>query len=413
MHVVSPRYEKRRSVRSLVAVMAVAVLAASCSSRSGVAPGGSLPPPDGTQDAVAFVYGLTTARKAMKLPALVRDPALDGVAKRALQVIEAGVPDGIGALEHVTRVLPLPSGLEYGIGFEDLTRGIDDRTRRTAEVESGAPVSRRTLAEDPALDGFGWAAGGPWSVFVLRARPLVPTDAAALQAEVSGAVGRARPGLRPDPGLTAIAADAVADGTFGPDDQGRLGRAGGVPVHLSHSWSGASLPSLQLDGELSSEGPGTLRDPWLDRVGVAATVTGSGTVVVLVLATGDTDRAALAAQVAEAEPKATELVNRARQTAGVPPVRLDPSLVASAKLLAEESARRGCLVAMDDPGCPGPGPPGADEWYSRQYTWVSGEAAYAWDLSPTRAGDERLTHFGAAAVLGPDGTVWSTLVFSS
>jgi len=414
MHVVVLRDERPLAVRTRIAVFfVVAVLTASCSARSGVMPGGSLPPPDGTQDAQSFFNGISTARRAAKLPALVRDPGLDELARKGLQVIEAGVPDGTGPFDHVSKVLPLPAGLEYGIGFEALTPGIDDRTRRAAENDSGAPVSEPTLGADPALDGVGWAAGGPWSVFVLKARPLVPTDVPALQAAVSGAVGRARPGLRPDPGLTAITADAVADGTLGPDDQARFGRAGGVPVQLSHSWSGPSLSSLQLNADLASEGPGTLRDPWLDRVGVAATVTESGTVQLVVLATGDTDREALAAQLAAAEPKAADLVNRARQEAAVPPVRLDPSLAASARLLAEESARRGCPVAIDDPGCPGPGPPGADLWYDRQYTWVSGEGAYSWDLSPPQAGDERFTHFGAAAVLGPNGTVWSTLIFSS
>jgi len=170
---------------------------------------------------------------------------------------------------------------------------------------------------------------------------------------------------------------------------------------------------VPLSNTLATNGPETLREPWLDRLGVAVDITERGAVLFLVLASGETDRAALDAQIAAAEPKATELIGQTRREASLGPVRLDPALVTSAKQLALESARRGCFVAMDDPACPGGGRPGADKWYSRRSTWVDGEAAYTWNLSPAQPGDDRFTRFAAAATLGPDGTVWSTVVFAS
>ena len=183
-------------------------------------------------------------------------------------------------------------------------------------------------------------------------------------------------------------------------------------MQISQRRSDAHLPTQVLRSTLVDDGPGTLHEPWLDRVGVAGTVTDAGTVLTVILATGETDHAVLDAQIAAAEPKAAELVNRARAEAALPPVRPDPALVATARKMVAESIQRACFVGFDRPGCGGHHPNGADEWFSHQTTWVSGENAFSWYLAPAQPGEDKLTRFGAAAALGPDGTVWAVLLMA-
>lgn len=412
MPLVQDEPRSRRSTAGLVVLSLLLLTLAACSAPAGLVRAGALAPPDGAGEAQRFFDTIAAARTAVALPPVPRDPALDDLAGRALPLVGGSLPEGTSVLAHLRATAPLPPGLEYGVGFEEMTPGVDDRMRALAHRRGPAAFSEPLLAADPALDGMGWAATGPWSVLVLRARPLRPADAPAVQAALAGGVERARPALHREPRLDAVAAEIVADGRLGLDDAPRYGRAGGVPVHLASARDDVHLPTEALGATLRGEGPGTLREPWLGRLGVAVDITAAGAVTFIVLATGDADRAALRAQIAGAEPKAAELVNRARAEAALPPVRLDAALVTAARQLLAESVRRGCFVRVSDPTCPGGTTPRAASWYSRQSTWVDGEAAYGWDVAPAGPGDDRLTRFGAAATLGPDGTVWSTLVLA-
>ena len=150
----------------------------------------------------------------MPLPPAPRDPALDEPARRGLQIIEAGLPDHVSAAEHLETVAGLPAGLQYGVGFEDDTPGIDERLREVGRRGSGSFVDA-LLAADPALDGIGWAAAGPWAVVVLRAKPLEPLDGPAVQRAVEVGLRNVRPTLRPDHALASLAAEVVADGVTG------------------------------------------------------------------------------------------------------------------------------------------------------------------------------------------------------
>ncbi len=380
--------------------------------RAGVIEVGALPPPDGAQLAQGFSEGLSRARRDVPLPPAPRDPALDEPARRGLQIIEAGLPDHVSAADHLETVAGLPAGLQYGVGFEDDTPGIDERLREVGRRGSGSFVDA-LLAADPALDGIGWAAAGPWAVVVLRAKPLEPLDGPAVQRAVEAGLRNERPTLRPDHALASLAAEVVADGVLDVDDEARFARAGGVPVNLWRLRAGPHLPTAFVSSSLTSDGPGTLHERWLDRVGSAARVTERGAVLVVVLATGEADRAALEAELAAAEPKATELVNQARAEAHLPPVSLDPRLVDAARRWLAEVHQRGCLVGSGGVrGCPGPEPAGADWWWGSQFTWFGADAGFTWDLRPAAPGDERLRRFGAAAALAADGTVWAALLLA-
>lgn len=75
-----------------------------------------------------------------------------------------------------------------------------------------------------------------------------------------------------------------------------------------------------------------------------------------------------------------------------------------------ESSRLGCLLGYDGSLTCSEPLPRAPHWYGSRSTWVTAEDAFTWDLAPAEPGDERLTRFGSAAILGPDGMVWSALV---
>ena len=398
--------------RVLLVLVAAATLA-SCSLRSGVAAAGLVPPPDGTSFARGFVDGVQRERGALGLPAVPRDPALDEWAGKGLQAIEAGVPDGVGVVDHLLAVTALPRELEYGIGFEDQARGLDERVRELAARKGGAQFSKRHLASDPALDGLGWRARGPWAVFVLRARLLVPADGPALQAGLVAVVQGLRPALEPDPRLEALAAEVLGDDVIDDHDDGRLARAGGVPVRVGTTRKGPHLPVLDLLRVLDDKGPGALDERWLTRAGVASRMSDDGTVRSMVVATGEADRAALDAQLDAAAATAPDLVNRSRAEALLPPVVMDPLLVRVAEGWVAESSRRGCYIGLrpEDRGCPGIDLPGIDWFLVDQATWYSPAAPFRWDLSPAQPGDERLKAFGAAAAVGPDGMVWTILLF--
>ena len=156
-----------------------------------------------------------------------------------------------------------------------------------------------------------------------------------------------------------------------------------------------------------------MREPWLTQVGAAAKVTDAGAVLMVVVATGEPDRAALAAQLAASEARATDLVNRARTEASLPPLRVDPTLVAAAKTWLAQTVQRGCFADPSNPTCPGAGPTRTATWTGYRSPWVDGDAAFTWDLRPAEVGDDRLKRFGAAATLAPDGTVWSLLVMDT
>lgn len=413
MHPVATRCPAPRApVTAVVVTLVLLTLAASCSLRRGVVATGTFPPPDGAQMTEAFLGGLTAERRSRPLPPVPRDRSLDEIAAKGLQVIEAGLPDGVSAAEHVSNVARLPAGFEYGVGFEENTPGLDERTREAGGRGSGS-INEVLLAWDPALDAYGWAAAGPWSVIVFRSRTLAPGDAQLLQAALEKVVGATRNSLRMDPQLASIAAEAVADGLLDSDDDARYGRAGGVPVEVSHLRSGAHLASSLLSWTLRRDGSDSLIAPWLATVGIASKITESGTVLFVILATGEADRPALTAELAAAEPRATELVNQARAEAALPAVRLDGALVDAARQWLVEASRRGCYVGFEsDPGCPGPDPKGADWWTARQSTWSGGERAFTWYLAPAQFGDDTYTRFGAAATLAPNGTVWSMLVLA-
>lgn len=50
--------------------------------------------------------------------------------------------------------------------------------------------------------------------------------------------------------------------------------------------------------------------------------------------------------------------------------------------------------------------------FSSRYTWVSAEDAFTWNLDQADKA-ETYRRFGAAAALGPDGTVWSVLLLAA
>lgn len=389
----------------------VVMLLPACSAPRGIAAAGALPPPDGAQRAEALFDEINRVRQGVPLPPAPRDPALDELAGKGLRLIEDGVPDGVAVIDHLAAAAGLSAGLEYVVSFESGTPGIDDRTREIARRPSGVAILEPLLAADPALDGFGWAADGPWAVSILRSRPLGPADGPALEAALAAAIQQERPGLRPDLALEAIAVAAVFDVVRNDDDDDRFRGAGGVPVSVGYVQAGPQLPTLALNSTLEKEGPRTLREPWLSRVGVAAKISDAGTVMFVVLATGEADRSALAAELTAGEAKATELVNRARAEAGLPEVRLDPALVEAAKRWVADAARYGCYVGHDgNRGCPGAEPTAGNRWWFGQRTWASGEDAFVWNLAPADRGDEKFSRFGAAATLGPDGAVWAILV---
>lgn len=392
----------------------LAMLLPGCGLRAGVVDVGSLPPPDGRQMAHDFFDRINSARQAIPLPPVPHDASLDQPAGKGLQIIQAGLPEGVSAIDHLEAVAHLPIGLDYAVGFEARTPGIDDRTRREGEQRGGAFISDPLLAADPALEGIGWAAAGPWSVVVLRARVLGTADAPSLQSALEGGVQRGRPNLRADPQLAAIAAEAVADGALDYRDQARYGRAGGVPVVVSHLKAGPHLATSILNAVLDDADAGTLSDAWLDRAGTGTKVSDSGTVIFVVLASGEADRAALATQLVVAEARAPELVNRSRAEAALPPVQPDAALMDAARQWVAEASRRGCYVSHDvELGCPGPEPRRADRWHVRQHTWYTADHAFVWYLAPAAEGDHELKRFGAAAALAADGTVWSILVFAA
>lgn len=226
------------------------------------------------------------------------------------------------------------------------TPGLDAQVREAGARSQGVGVALEVLAAEPALERIGWAAAGPWSVTVLKARQLTPTDAPALQAALDRHVERTRPALHADPALaataTATATEVIADGQVADDDMGRIGGTGGVPVFTWHRWNGAHFPALDLNNLLAGDA-GEIRETWLKRVGVAVAITAGGRTTFMVLATGAKDRASLAAELAAVEPRAAELVNRSRAEAALPPVRLDAALIDAAKALAGRVGPPGVL----------------------------------------------------------------------
>ena len=120
-----------------------------------------------------FYDTVSAARRALPLPPVRRDPALDEPAKKALDLIADGVPDDVTVVRHLEREAPLAGDLQYGVGFEARTPGVDEGMRQVARRVSGTTLSEPLLAADPALDAIGWAASGPWSVAVLRSRHLL------------------------------------------------------------------------------------------------------------------------------------------------------------------------------------------------------------------------------------------------
>jgi hypothetical protein len=323
------------------------------------------------------------------------------------------VPDGTTPIDHIAGVAPLPEELRYAIGFEHETPGIDEKDRELAGRWSGNDISDALLGADPALEAIGWAARGPWSVLVLRLRELRPPDAAPLRAAIEASLQRSRPKLLLDPALAALAAEAAADARISDEDDFIVGRSGGVPVSVNHSYTGPHAPTSDWNATMEGEGPGSLNEPWLDRAGVAVTITDTGRVVYVVLATGETDRAALSAELDTMQARAVELVNRARAEVALPPVTANPALTAAARGWATEMSERGCYVGLGGSGgCPGLYRPDVDQVYVDRSPWSGPEDAYTFSLAPAQAGDELLKRFGAAAVLGPDGTVWSVLAFA-
>lgn len=187
-----------------------------------------------------------------------------------------------------------------------------------------------------------------------------------------------------------------------------------MPVRITHHQDGLHLPTSLMRSTLDDEGPGTLREAWLTRVGVAVNIGGDGTVTYLVLATGETDRGPLNAQLDAAAAQATAAVNRSRAEAALPPVRLDPALMAAAKEWTVEASDRRCFVAYASSprSCPGADPRGADVYWANQQTWWDADEPFDWYLAPAELGHDRLRWFGTAATIGPDGTVWSVLLMA-
>ena len=365
-------------------------------------------PPSGATLATGFFEKLTAGRKATPALDLVRrDPTLDGRASAGLRIIEAGPPDDVDIIKHLRRSAALPEGLEYAVGFEEATPGLDDRTRRLGQRAGGSNISDALLAGDPGLEAVGWAAAGPWAVIVLQYRPLAPADGPRLQATIEADLQRRRPHLRLDSALRAVASGALEDGLLDDDDEVRLARAGGVPVVIVHHQRGPHRATSSLNWALTHDGPGTLQEPWLDRIATAVAVTDRGNVQYVVVATGEPDRRSLAAQLQAAEVQAPALVNEARATARLPAVRLDPALAVAAKRALAEAIRLGCV---EGPGCAAADPPDVDTWYVDRRVWHSGEDAFTWDLRPADDQDSALKRFGAAAALAPDGLVWTLLL---
>jgi uncharacterized protein YkwD len=393
--------------------LAAALLLTSCSWREGMVEAGTVPPPDGAQMAQEFFGGLNTVRRDLARPQLPRETALDEAAEKGLQAMEAGVPDGATTLDHIEGVAPLPEDLRYAIGFEPDTPGISEKDRELNGRRSGNDISEALLGADPALQAVGWAARGAWSVFVLRIRELRPPDAAPLKAALETSLQRSRPKLLLDPGLAAIAAEAAADGRISDEDDFVLGRSGGVPVAVTHSYTGPHAPTSDWNATMEGEGMHTLNEPWLNRAGVAVTITEAGRVVYVVLAAGEPDRAALSAELEAMQARAADLVNRARAEAALPSVAADPALTAAARGWAAEMSARGCYVGLSGSGaCPGLYRPDVDQVLVDRSLWRGAESAFTFYLAPAEAGDEKLKRFGIAAVLGTDGTVWSVLVFA-
>ncbi len=367
--------------------------------------------PSGATLADGFFKEVTTSRNATPLAAIRREPALDRRAEDGARMLAAGLPDDIDVGRHLDQEAPLPEGLEYGVGFEDETPGLDERTRRAGERRGGSTISDALLAGDPGLDAIGWAGSGPWAVVVLQYRPFTPADGSPLQAALESALQRKRPKLRPDPALTAVATEAVADGLIDDDDEVRFATAGGMPVRIVHRQRGPHRSTGTVNRALTHDGPGTLQEPRLDRVGIAAKVTDRGNVLYVVLATGEADRSALEAELRAAEPKAQKLMDDARSSKGLPPLRLDPALSQAARQSLGQAIRLGCFPL--DPGCPAAEPRRADQWYDRQLTWFSAEDAFTWNLSSEDDPAGELKRFGVAAAAGPHGGVWSMLLLAA
>lgn len=365
--------------------------------------------PDGAHLAQNTVDTIAEARKQATLPPVPREPALDDKARAGLAVILAGLPEGVTAIDRLFAVAKLPVELNYGVGFEKDTPGLDEAGRQAGR-RGGYSVSEALLAGDPALDGIGWAARGPWAVLVFRARRLGPADAPALQNAIDAAIAHQRPNLQRDAALSTLAADAVTDSEVSYDDAVGFNRAGGVPVYLDYTENDTYLPSQFLDIRLAKDGPGTLREPWLRRVGAALKITDTGTVVYVVLAAGEADQAALAHDIEAARPKATELVNHRRVELGLKKLRLDPGLDALAGRTLAEALQRQCFPGLDR--CSGRFPKGTDSYYTQMSPYSSPEGAF--DLAMYREdGDESFTRFGAAATIGPGGLVWSVLLLAA
>lgn len=387
----------------------VAPLLVACASRPGAVGAGVVRGPGGGRLADEVFEGLSGQRRTTSLPPVLRRHELDERAVTGLQVVLAGLPE-VDPVDHVARTVGLADGLEYAVGFASETPGLDEATRR-AGTRLHDNLHQSLLAADPSLDGIGWAAAGPWAVFVLQFRPVRPADAPAIEVAARAALAEERPALQADAALDRLAANAVADGQLTTDDEVRLARAGGVPVRLVHEQGGAHRVTSTLNWALSHDGPGTLHEAWLRRFGVAALVTDQGDVLSVVVATGEANRAEVADSIMAAEPKMAELMAEVRTTDGLPGLRLDPRLAGSARRALAEAIGLGCFAG--DPGCPAPDPGDADLWYSRERAWYSPEDAFTWRLDPFAGDDLRLKRFGAAAAIGPDGAVWSLLLLAS
>lgn len=366
-------------------------------------------PKDGSSGAEELVDELFKARAEARLPSAPRDPTLDEKARTGLAVILAGLPEGVTAIDHILDKPKLSEGLTYGVVFEEETPGLSEAERHQGR-RGGYTISNELRGSDPALDGIGWAARGPWAVIVFRSRHLVPLDAPALQKALEAALARDRPGLQNDPALSGLAAAVVADGVVTYEERAGLGRAGGVPVTLSYTETASRLPSSFLNARLADEGPGSLHEPWLRWVGAAATVTETGVVTYVVLATGEAERPRLVGELDAAAPQAADLVNRHRTELGLPKLRLDPVLAGAARKALADATDRQCF-AIDD-NCPAQFPKAADYFYGEKHLWYSPEAPFTWRLE-RQEGDEQYRRFGAAATIGPDGLVWTVLLLAA
>jgi hypothetical protein len=399
-----------------ITCLLLAVLLTSCSVRDkaeyGIVNAGKVPPLDGARAAEIFYRDVSNARKALPLPPLARQPELDVLATTGLQHITAGLPEGVAAVIHIDTAAPLPEELQYFVGFEESMPGLSEALLEQGRRRTGESISEAALAADPAFVAVGWAADGPWSVFVARARALTPADGPALQAALEMVVREQRPALATNADLARIAGDALADNLVDSGDVDHLKRAGGVPVKLSFEDDELEFHSNLLRNTLGDEGPGTLREAWLTSVGVAAKVTEAGKVLFIVVATGEVDHAVLAAEIAATESKAPDLVNKARAEAALPPVSWDPALAVLARQWVAEASRRGCYVGFDDqPDCPGTLPQAAESVYASRRIWSRTEGAFTWYLAPAQHGDDQMKRFGAAAAIAADGVLWCVIMF--